>query len=40
MKAVTIDEGRIAARIKLIDEHNEAEMALDLDRTLAMRMTA
>lgn len=35
MKAVTIDEGRIAARIKLIDEHNEAEMALDLDRTLA-----
>jgi steroid delta-isomerase-like uncharacterized protein len=35
MKAVTIDEARIAARIKLIDEHNEAEMALDLDRTLA-----
>ena len=32
---MTIDEGRIAARIKLIDEHNEAEMALDLDRTLA-----
>jgi predicted ester cyclase len=35
MKAVTIDEGRIAARNKLIDEHNEAEMALDLDRTVA-----
>jgi hypothetical protein len=35
LKAVTIDEGRIAERIKLIDEHNEAETALDLDRTLA-----
>jgi steroid delta-isomerase-like uncharacterized protein len=35
MKAVTIDEDRIAARIKLIDEHVEAEMDLDLDRTLA-----
>ena len=35
MKAVTIDEGRIAARMKLVDEHNQAEMDLDLDRTLA-----
>ena len=35
MKAVTIDEGRIAARMKLIEEHNQAEMDLDLDRTLA-----
>jgi steroid delta-isomerase-like uncharacterized protein len=35
MKAVTVDEGRIAARMKLIDEHIQAEMDLDLDRTLA-----
>jgi steroid delta-isomerase-like uncharacterized protein len=35
MKAVTIYEDRIVARIKLIDEHVEAEMDLDLDRTLA-----
>ena len=35
MKAVTIDEDRIAARMKLIEEHCQAEMDLDLDRTLA-----
>ena len=35
MKAVTIDEGRIAARIALVDEHAQAEMDCDLDRTLA-----
>jgi steroid delta-isomerase-like uncharacterized protein len=35
MKAVTIDERRIAARIALVDEHNLAEMDVDLDRTLA-----
>ena len=35
MKAVTVDKGRIAARMKLIDEHIQAEMDLDLDRTLA-----
>jgi hypothetical protein len=35
MKAVTIDERRIAARIALVDEHNQAEMDVDLDRTLA-----
>ena len=35
MKAVTIDEDRIAARMKLVEEHCQAEMDLDLDRTLA-----
>jgi predicted ester cyclase len=35
MKAVTIDERRIAARIALVDEHAQAEMDCDLDRTLA-----
>jgi steroid delta-isomerase-like uncharacterized protein len=35
MKAVTIDERRIAARIALVDEHSQAEMDCDLDRTLA-----
>jgi steroid delta-isomerase-like uncharacterized protein len=35
MKTVTIDEGRIAARMRLIDEHLQAEMDLDLDRTMA-----
>jgi hypothetical protein len=35
MKAVTIDGRRIAARMKLVEEHNQAEMDLDLDRTLA-----
>jgi hypothetical protein len=35
MKAVSIDERRIAARIALVDEHNQAEMDCDLDRTLA-----
>jgi steroid delta-isomerase-like uncharacterized protein len=35
MKAVIIDERRIAARLALVDEHAQAEMDLDLDRTLA-----
>jgi hypothetical protein len=35
MKAVTIDERRIAARMKLVEEYAQAEMDLDLDRTLA-----
>jgi hypothetical protein len=35
MKAVAIDERRIAARMKLVEEHAQAEMDLDLDRTLA-----
>jgi hypothetical protein len=35
MKAVTIDEDRIAARMKLVEEYCQAEMDLDLDRTLA-----
>jgi steroid delta-isomerase-like uncharacterized protein len=35
MRTVTIDESRIAARMKLIEEHARAEMDLDLDRTLA-----
>jgi hypothetical protein len=35
MKAVTIDEHRIAARMALVDEHAQAEMDVDLDRTLA-----
>ena len=35
MKAVTIDERRIATRMALVDEHAQAEMDCDLDRTLA-----
>jgi steroid delta-isomerase-like uncharacterized protein len=35
MKAVSIDERRIATRMALVDEHAQAEMDLDLDRTLA-----
>jgi hypothetical protein len=35
MKAVNIDERRIATRMALVDEHAQAEMDLDLDRTLA-----
>jgi hypothetical protein len=35
MRTVTIDESRIAARMRLIDEHLQAEMDLDLDRTMA-----
>ena len=35
MKAVSIDERRIAARIALVDEHVQAEMDVDLDRTMA-----
>ncbi|MBV8279077.1 MAG: ester cyclase [Verrucomicrobia bacterium] len=35
MRTVTIDKSRIAARMKLIEEHAQAEMDLDLDRTLA-----
>jgi steroid delta-isomerase-like uncharacterized protein len=35
MKAVTIDEGRVAARIKVVDEHLRAENAHDLDATMA-----
>jgi steroid delta-isomerase-like uncharacterized protein len=35
IKALTIDEARIAARMKLIQEHIQPEMNLDLDRTLA-----
>ena len=32
---MTIDEDRIAARMKLLEEHLQAENDLDLDRTLA-----
>ena len=35
MKAVSIDERRMATRMALVDEHAQAEMDLDLDRTLA-----
>ena len=35
MKAVTIDEGRVAARIKAVDEHLRVENAHDLDATMA-----
>jgi hypothetical protein len=35
MSTTTIDERRIAARMKLIEEHLQAEMDLDLDRTMA-----
>jgi steroid delta-isomerase-like uncharacterized protein len=35
MKEVTIDERRIAARIKLVNEHVSAENNHDLDRTMA-----
>ena len=35
MKAVSIDERRIASRMALVDEHAQAEMDLDLERTLA-----
>jgi steroid delta-isomerase-like uncharacterized protein len=35
MKAVTIDEGRVAARIKIMDEHFRAENAHELDATMA-----
>ena len=40
MKTVTIDERRIAARIALVDEHCQAEMDCDLDRTLATLIEA
>jgi SnoaL-like domain len=35
MKTVTIDERRIAARIKVVDEHVRAENAHELDATMA-----
>ena len=35
MKALTIDEGRVAARIKVVDEHLRAENAHELDATIA-----
>jgi steroid delta-isomerase-like uncharacterized protein len=35
MKAVTIEEDRVAARMKLVEEHRQAEVDHDLDRTLA-----
>ena len=35
MKAVTIDEGRVAARSKVVEEHVRAENAHELDATMA-----
>jgi steroid delta-isomerase-like uncharacterized protein len=35
MKAMTIDEGHVAARIKIVEEHVRAENAHELDATMA-----